>query len=131
MTNTIQQAMSRTVPNNLWFSEDEPDPKVLPRLPGWNILVRPVPVRPKSKGGIIIPETVRDEQGYLNTVGRVLVIGDTAYSHKDFEGPWCKVGDYVVYGKHSGEKFVFKKVKLLYLKDTEVKMVVASPEDLL
>jgi co-chaperonin GroES (HSP10) len=44
--------------------------------------------------------------------------------------PWCKEGDYVCYGKHSGNRFLYKGVQLLLLFDDEIKMVVEDSKDL-
>lgn len=122
--------MGRAQPNNVWISEEDiPDPTPLPRCPGWTLVVRPVPVRPKTKGGVLLPDVVKHDYSYLNTVGRVLLIGEKAFKMPEMEGAsWPQVGEYVLYTKHSGEKFVYKGVKLLLLKDTDIALVVERPE---
>lgn len=112
---------------NWTTSSEVPDPSPLPIVPGWQILIRPVSIKEKTKGGIIMPDQYRDDVNFLTTVGRVLAIGDQAYMHDDFDGPWCKVGDYVCYGKFAGTKFIYKGVKLLILEDRLVTMVVPDP----
>ena len=90
--------------NDDWLSESTiPDPEPLPKIPGYRLLIRPVPIRAKTKGGIILPDKAKDDMKYLSTVGRVLSVGDLAYEDKDKfqKGPWCKPGDYVCYGKHT------------------------------
>ena len=53
----FEPEMSRSILNDEWLSEDTvPDPKPLPSIPGYKILIRPVPIRSKTKGGIILPE---------------------------------------------------------------------------
>ena len=48
-----------------------------------------------------------------------------------FKGrPWCKEGDYICYGKHSGTKFFYKGIQLLLIFDDDVKMVVEDSKDL-
>jgi co-chaperonin GroES (HSP10) len=101
----------------------------LPELPGFHVLVQPVSIKKKTKGGIILPDKVKDDIAYLTTVGKVLKLGDLAY--KDTEkfpnGQWCKSGDYVCYGKFSGQKFVYKGLKLLLLFDDQIIMKVSEP----
>lgn len=126
------QAASNALKNDEWITnEDVADPSPLPKIPGYNILVRPVSVKEKTKGGIILPDSIKSDMAYLTTVGRVLKVGDAAYEDDKFNGkPWCKEGDYICYGKHSGNKFLYKGVQLLLIFDDEVKMVVESAKDL-
>lgn len=127
---TTNEQFDGATPNNQWITDEAPDPAPLPRLPGVDLLIRPVPIRTKSAGGIIIPDKVRDDYGYLNTVGRVLVLGDLAYTNEELypKGPWCKAGDYVAYGKLAGQKFYWRGIKLLILPAKAVYMVVDKPE---
>lgn len=126
------QAASNALKNDEWITnEDVDDPTPLPTIPGYNILVRPVSVKEKTKGGIILPDSTKSDMAYLTTVGRVLKVGDAAYKDDKFDGkPWCKEGDYICYGKHTGNKFVYKGVQLLLIFDDEVKMVVENAKDL-
>ena len=129
----INPNLAGAIPNAAWITEpDVPDPEVLPNLPGYHILVRPVTVKPKTKGGIILPERARDDIAYLTTVGRVLKVGTLAYEDRDkfLAGAWCKEGDFVCYQKLSGTKFVYKGIKLLLLFDDQVLMKIDDPEDL-
>ena len=125
--------MERAVNNNEWIeNEDKPDPEVLPHLPGYHILVRPVSVKSKTKGGLLLPDSVKDDVAYLTTVGKVLSIGDLAYKDKDKfpNGKWCDVGDYVCYARHAGQKLYYKGVRLLLLFDDQVMMKVDEPTNL-
>lgn len=131
MMRTIK--MERAVNNNEWIeNEEKPDPEVLPSLPGYHILVRPVSVKSKTKGGLLLPDSVKDDVAYLTTVGKVLSIGDLAYKDKDKfpNGKWCDVGDYVCYARHAGQKLYYKGVRLLLLFDDQVMMKVDEPTNL-
>ena len=126
-------AMEKAIKNDMWVSnEDIPLPKVLPELPGFNILVRPVSIKSQTKGGIFIPDSTKDDMAYLTTVGEVVVLGDVAYQDKEKfpKGPWCTVGDYVCYGKHSGQKIQYKGLKFILLYDDQVIMKVENPKTL-
>ena len=123
--------MDGAVSNDAWVTEDEvPDPSPLPRVPGVGLLIRPVPVRKTSAGGIIIPDTIRADRDYLNTVGRVLALGDLAFIDEDIyrKGPWVKPGDFIVYAKFAGQKIWWKGVKLLLVKASSIELVVDKPE---
>lgn len=126
-------AMEKAMLNDEWISRDEaPDPDVLPEIPGFHLLIRPVSVKEQTKGGIILPDSTKNDIAYLTTVGRVLKVGDIAYqdTSKFPNGPWCKPGDYVCYGKHSGQKFFYKGVRMLLLFDDQISMVVQDPKEL-
>ena len=124
--------------NSNWITEDEVrDPDPLPEVLGWRILVRPVSPRPKTKGGIVLPDIIRSDMSLLNTVGRVLSVGPLAFDaegmhllgldgKKKFD-PWVKVGDYVMYGKNAGLRITYKGVKLVLLEDRALLMRLASP----
>ena len=86
----------------------------------------------KTKGGILLPDAVKDYMSYLTTVGRVIKVGDLAYQDIDKfpNGAWCEVNDYICYGKHAGQKLFYKGVKLLLLFDDQVIMKVEDPTHL-
>jgi|TARA_R110000868_G_scaffold81914_1_gene231648 co-chaperonin GroES (HSP10) len=135
MTKEMQQVnMGGAIKNDLWITdvEEAPDPSPLPKLPGFHVLVRPVSVKSVTKGGIIIPDSTKDDMAYLTTVAQVIAMGDLAYrdTSKFPDGTWCNVGDYVCYGKHAGTKMVYKGVKLILLFDDQVIMKVEDPKDL-
>ena len=129
----INPSLAGAIPNDSWITKDDvPDPEVLPELPGYHVLVRPVTIKAETKGGIILPEKARDDIAYLTTVGRVLKVGALAYEDREkfLGGAWCRVGDYVCYQKLTGTKFVYKGIKLLLLFDDQVLMKIDDPEDL-
>lgn len=128
---TTRQPLDAAIANDQWVTDnDVPDPSPLPRIPGVGILVRPVPVRHKSAGGILIPDTVREDREHLNTVGRVLALGELSFSDADVykNGPWVKPGDYIVYAKFAGQKFWWRGVKLLVIKPGAIELIVEKPE---
>ena len=118
----MQMPIAGGLKNDEWIEDaDKPDPKKLPKINGYHILVRPVTVKAKTKSGIILPDSTRDDMAYLTTVGRVLSMGETAYLDdvKFPKGPWCKVGDVISYHKHVGTKMIYKGVKLLLIFDDQ------------
>ncbi len=129
-----QVSMGGAIKNDLWITdvEEAPDPSPLPKIPGFHVLVRPVSVKSVTKGGILLPDSTKDDMAYLTTVAQVLSMGDLAYMDKDKfpAGAWCNVGDYVCYGKHAGTKLYYQNVKLLLLFDDQVIMRVSDPKNL-
>lgn len=123
--------------NDLHFTDiDVPDPTPLPRIGFFHVLVRPIPAKPMTKGGIILPDQTLDVKDVLGTIGRVLAIGPTAFTREDMlvdgkPNRWYGVGDYVVYGRHAGVKVTYKGVKLLVLNDDQPMMAIDNPQDFL
>jgi co-chaperonin GroES (HSP10) len=128
---TARVPLDGAITNDQWMTQDEiPDPSPLPRIPGVGILVRPVPILRKSAGGILLPDTFREDREYLNTVGRVLAIGELAFKDEEIykTGAWVKPGDFIVYAKLVGQKIWWKGVKLLLIKPSNIELVVEKPE---
>ena len=129
-----QTTLGGAIKNNDWITDEkvQADPEVLPELPGFHILVRPISIKTQTKGGILLPDSTKDDIAYLTTVGKVLGVGDLAYQDTDKfpKGPWCQVGDYICYGKHTGTKLFYQNVRLILLFDDQVIMRVMDPKDL-
>lgn len=114
--------------NAAWISDEgTPDPAPLPEVLGWRLLLRPVAIRPKTKGGIVLPDIVKDDMLYLNTVARVLAVGPLAFKQEDYEYQWVKVGDYVLYGKNAGKRISYKGVKLVVIEERDLILKIESP----
>lgn len=119
--------------NSEWSNDKVLDLKKvkLPKIPNWKLLIEPIRLKPKTKGGIILPDKSRTDIETFTNIGKVLIIGDTAYKDARFEGkPWCKVGDYIVFSRHSAARFKWKGYRLALLPDDKVDMVIEDPNDL-
>ena len=69
-------AMANSIKNDEWITNGEaPDPEVLPKVPGFHLLIRPVSVKQETKGGILLPDSTKNDIAYLTTVGKVLKVG--------------------------------------------------------
>lgn len=95
---------------------DQKDPDITGfNITGHQLLIRPVHVEGKTKGGIILAQKTQDDIAYLTNIGKVLAMGPRAYVQEMFEetGPWCKVGDYVLLPKLAGQKIKLRDVPLI------------------
>lgn len=127
--------------NEAITDESVPDPTPLPEIPGWKILIRPI--QPDKKvGSILLPDSFRQDVQHLTNIGRVLKVGDIAFHDPNskpgepyypygmkYKKPWCKVGDYVIWKKFQGSKFLYQNVHLLLLADDEIEFLVKDPRD--
>jgi co-chaperonin GroES (HSP10) len=129
-----QPQLANAIKNDEWIDAIDGDVELIepPHLPGFHILVRPFSVKEKTKSGIFIPDSLKDDIAYLTTVGKVEIVGDLAYQdeHKFPKGPWCKEGDFVCYGKHSGQKLFYQGQRFILLFDDQILMRVDSPKHL-
>ena len=127
-----QVQMGNALKNDEWIDVEDVEIESLPELPGFHVLVKPVSVKSKTKGGIFIPDSTKDDISYLTTVGEVIALGELAYKdvNKFPNGPWCNVADYICYGKHAGTKLFYQSVRLILLFDDQIIMRVHDPKDL-
>ena len=125
------QGRSGLSSNEDWISDEQlPDPE-FKQICGWNIVVRPVRVKAVTKGGIHLPDALKNDLENLINVGKVIGMGPLAYNDENTFGPepWCKVGDYVMLPKFAGTKFKYKGVKLLMVDERNILMLLDDPQD--
>ena len=76
----------------------------LPKPTGWRMLVLPFRMDEKTKGGILLGDQTIDRQQVASQCGNVIAMGDACYKDKERypNGPWCAVGDWVVFARYAG-----------------------------
>ena len=96
---------------------------------GWRMLIKPVKVEEKSKGGIILTEKVKDLTQLTSVVGQVVAVGGEVYQDKTkFSHSWAKEGDWVMIGKYGGSKFNYQDEEYRLINDDEVLAIVDDPK---
>jgi co-chaperonin GroES (HSP10) len=105
----------------------------IPDPTGWRIVILPHKGVEKTKGGVILSDTLIQEQQWTTNVGLVLKLGPMAYEDKDKfpTGPWCKEKDWVIFARYAGSRLKIDGGELRILNDDEVLGVVDSPDDVL
>jgi len=109
---------------------------VLDRIPkptGWRIVILPYRGAEKSKGGIVIAEQTRAREQAATVCGYVLSVGPLAYADegKFPTGPWCKQGDWIVFGRYAGARLPIDGGEIRIINDDEVLATIQNPEDIL
>jgi len=81
-----------------------------------------------ASGLIKSGQTLREEY-ILSTVGAVIELGEQAYSDKERfpTGPWCEVGDYVMFRANTGTRFKVGSQEYRLMNDDSIEAVVADP----
>jgi len=92
------------ISQEIWATDSEvPTPEKVPQPVGYRILIRPRGVVEKTKGGIYLTDTNKEQQSYLNSVGQVIAMGPECYG--DRKAPWLYLED------TQEPKFLYKKLK--------------------
>ena len=104
----------------------------LPVPTGWRILVLPFKGKKKTKGGILYSDEQIDRLQLATVCGNVLAIGPQAYQDKERypDGPWCKVGDWVIFARYAGSRFKIEGGEVRLLNDDEIIATIKDPEDI-
>ena len=109
---------------------------VLDRVPcptGWRIAILPYRGAKTSKGGILLSEETQKRTQLATNCGYVLRVGDLAYSDESKfpAGPWCCVGDWVIFGRYAGSRIQIDGGEIRLLNDDEVLGIINDPKDVL
>ncbi len=84
---------------------------------GDKILVEILEAEEKTKGGIILPDTAKEEK----TEGKVISVGGGRYLDTGKVQPLeVKAGDKVIFGKYSGDDILIDGKKHKVIKESEV-----------
>jgi co-chaperonin GroES (HSP10) len=93
-----------------------------------DILIRLYIKPQKTKGGIIIDNS---KEIYSEIVGYVAKMGECCFNadwYKDW-GHWYKTGDWVVFPRHAGIRYNYKKLPVFSIPDDAPLMVVKDPRE--
>ena len=106
---------------------------ILPKPVGYRMLIRPWSGEKKTKGGIILSDATHEMIEMTTVVGLVIMMGELCYKdEKKFPGgPWCKEGQFVIYGRYAGSRFKTKYGEHRILNDDEIIATIKKPEDIL
>lgn len=112
------------------------DDAVLDRIPtptGWRIAILPYRGAEKTKGGIALADETQRKQQVATVCGYVLKMGPLAYAdeNKFLTGPWCEVGDWIIFGRYAGARIPIDGGEIRLINDDEVLGTINDPEDVL
>ena len=114
----------------------ESNKDLLDRLPsptGYRLLVLPYAGPEKTKGGLYLSDTTQDTIQMTTVCAYVLKVGDQAYKDESKfpNGPWCKKGDWIIFGRYAGSRFKIEGGEVRILNDDEIIARINNPEDIL
>ena len=105
----------------------------LPQPTGWRILVLPFKMKEKTEGGVLLGQDAVERQQVASQCGNVLAMGSECYGDKKRypSGPWCKVGDWVVFARYAGSRIEIKGGEVRLLNEDEVLGTIQDPKSIL
>jgi co-chaperonin GroES (HSP10) len=109
---------------------DEEMEQQIPKPVGYRVLIALPTIEETYESGIVKADRTLNEERILSTMGIVLDMGGEAYSDKERfpNGPWCKVGDFVMFRPNSGTRFKVNGQELRLLNDDSIEAVVPDPK---
>lgn len=118
------------------FDPEQLSEQVRDRIPtpvGWRIAILPYRGPQKTKGGIVLAEETQKKTQLATTVGYVLRVGELAYADESKfpNGPWCKEGDWIIFGRYAGSRINIDGGEIRILNDDEIIGRINNPEDIL
>ena len=102
----------------------------IPKPVGYRVLIAlPNVEETFGSSGLIKADSTRREEYILSTVGSVIDMGAEAYSDKKRfpTGPWCKVGDHVMFRANTGTRFKVNGQEFRLMNDDSIEAVVDDP----
>ena len=111
---------------------DENDPRYASQLPepkGYKLLIALPEVDEVTEGGIIKSAKSQHEEAIATVVGWVMATGPDAYANYNRfpNGPYCQVGDWVVFRAFSGTRLKIHGKEFRLINDDTVEAVVEDP----
>ena len=124
-------SISKSKPKFALEQKYQAEKNKLPVPTGWRILVLPFKGKKKTKGGILYSDEQIERQQLATVCGNVLAVGPQAYKGEKYpEGPWCKVGDWVIFARYAGSRFKIEGGEVRLLNDDEIIATINDPEDI-
>ena len=100
--------------------EKELKDKKHPVAVGHRILVKTLDVADRTNKGIYLPGKAVEDHRAVASIGKIIQMGEDAYNRDDMSAPWCKEGEYVMFGKYAGHRFKFGQAELRIMNDDEI-----------
>lgn len=98
----------------------------------YNVIVRPMETETKTKGGVILPDTSKEQNDWAQTEGILVAVSDMAFKNPDRpEGARVpKVGDKVTFARYAGSSGRIEVDGVLHriLKDTDITSIMETQE---
>lgn len=102
----------------------------LPKPCGYRLLVALPDVSDYYEGSTLLKTDSEKHKEYIMSImGAVIDMGEAAYTDTERfpTGPWCKVGDYVMFRMNTGTRFKVNGKEFRLMNDDSIEAVVPDP----
>ena len=101
----------------------------LPKPVGFRLLIALPVIGETFDSGLVKADQTKHAEHVMSMMGAVIDMGEQAYTDKDRfpTGPWCKVGDFVMFRPNSGTRFKVNNQEYRLLNDDSIEAVVPDP----
>jgi|TARA_R110001583_G_scaffold9400_3_gene44609 co-chaperonin GroES (HSP10) len=119
----IEEVVEESSNPTINYASQLPEPK------GYKILIALPNVDEATEGGIIKSSETQHEESISTVVGWVMSMGSDAYANyvRFPSGPYCQVGDWVVFRAFSGTRIKIHGKEFRLINDDTVEAVVDDP----
>lgn len=100
---------------------------ILPDVVGYSMIVALPTVAEQTASGIIIPTETTERERAATIIGKVVTMGADCYRGvypngmlRFPSGPWCQVGDTVMFSRYQGFRFRVEGIEYRILSDDQV-----------
>lgn len=107
------------------FDQEVPEGLDQPKL--FRLFVMPLKTPTKTKGGIMLPDSVQEGNNWSQSLGRIAAVGPYVCCNRnyrdlnfDFEQHGPKIGELVMFSAHQPQRFKFKGVNLVIVNDDAI-----------
>lgn len=107
--------------------------EMIPKPVGYHLLIAMPEVKETfGDSGLIKSSKTIHHESIMSMVGLVVDMGGQAYQDKDRfpTGPWCQVGDYVMFRANSGTRFKIGSKEFRIMNDDSIEAVVEDPNQI-
>ena len=132
---SIENAFGKSAKNKNSDDPSDLEQSALERLPqptGYRVLIIPYYPSEKTKGGIIVPDAVRERESFATVAAYVVKLGPDAYSdpQKFPSGAWCSEKSWVLIGRYSGNRFKVEGLEVRIINDDNIISTILDPKDI-
>jgi len=135
MPKPIENAFGKGAENKNEADPSEMDTSAIERLPqptGYRLLIIPYYPAQQTKGGLYVPDQVRDRESFATVAAYVVRLGPEAYKDKEKfpQAPWCSQGDWVLIGRYAGNRFKVEGLEVRIINDDNIIKTILDPKDI-
>ena len=101
----------------------------LPKPVGYRVLIALPQVEETFEGSELVKtSSIKNQEQVLSIIGAVIDMGTECYADKERfpTGPWCQVGDFVMFRANSGTRFKIGGTEYRLMNDDNIEAVVAD-----